>query len=139
MTQNETEKMCSAVSINEIKEALKSIDDSKAPGPDGYTAKFFNSAWSVVGEDLCNAVKEFFNSGKILGEINATIISLVPKIKSPSKVSDYRPIACCNVVYKLISKILTNRLKHVLCRIISQNQSDFILGRSITDNILHTQ
>ena len=139
VTQSEAEKMCSVVSIDEIKEALKSIDDSKAPGPDGYTAKFFKSAWPVVGEDLCNAVKEFFNSGKILGEINATIISLVPKIKTPSKVSDYRPIACCNVVYKLISKILTNRLKHVLCRIISQNQSAFIPGRSITDNILLTQ
>lgn len=139
VTDLEAENMCSEVSLNEIKEALKSIDDSKAPGPDGYTAKNFKVAWSVVGEDLCNAVKEFFSSGKILGEMNASIISLVPKTKTPSKVLDYRPIACCNVVYKLISKILTNRLKQVLCRIICQNQSAFIPGRSIIDNILITQ
>ena len=139
VSHTEAEIMCSEVSVDEIKEALNGIDDCKAPGLDGYTAKNFKVAWSIVGKDICNAVQEFFSSGKILGEINASIISLVPKVKDPLKVSDYRPIACCNVIYKLISKILTNRLKQVLCRIISQNQSAFIPGRSITDNILITQ
>ncbi|GKC44614.1 RNA-directed DNA polymerase, eukaryota, reverse transcriptase zinc-binding domain protein [Tanacetum coccineum] len=125
----EAEFMCREVTYEEIKRALDSIHDNKAPGPDGYTSKFFKATWSIVGNDVCKDVKEYFRSGKLLGEINATLISLVPKMKAPTKVSDYRPTACCNVVYKIISKVLTIRLKNVLCRIISQSQSAFIPGR----------
>ncbi|GKB26461.1 RNA-directed DNA polymerase, eukaryota, reverse transcriptase zinc-binding domain protein [Tanacetum coccineum] len=82
---------------------------------------------------------QFFNSGKILGEINATLIGLVQKIDTPNKVSDFRPITCCNVLYKVISKILTIRIKHVLSKIVSLNQSAFILRRHIQDDILITQ
>ncbi|GKE42877.1 RNA-directed DNA polymerase, eukaryota, reverse transcriptase zinc-binding domain protein, partial [Tanacetum coccineum] len=73
------------------------------------------------------------------GEVNATLIALVPKMKTPLKVTDFRPIACCNVVYKCISKILTNMIKHVLNKLVDQNQSAFLPGRAITDNILLTQ
>ncbi|GKD29284.1 RNA-directed DNA polymerase, eukaryota, reverse transcriptase zinc-binding domain protein [Tanacetum coccineum] len=80
---------------------------------------------------------EFFSLGKLLGEVNATLISLVPKSLTPLKVSDFRHIACCNVIYKCISKILTNRIKIALSQIV--NQSAFVPGRAITDNILLTQ
>jgi hypothetical protein len=96
-------------------------------------------AWDVIGNDVCKAIKEFFEKGKLLGEVNSTLITLVPKIHNPSKVSDFRPISCCNVVYKCISKILTNRIKITLSKVISPNQSAFIPGRQITDNILLTQ
>ncbi|GJV03161.1 RNA-directed DNA polymerase, eukaryota, reverse transcriptase zinc-binding domain protein, partial [Tanacetum coccineum] len=85
------------------------------------------------------AIKEFFASRKSLGEVNATLITLVPKINTPQKVFDFRPIACCNVVYKCISKILNNRIKNALCKLVNQNQSAFIPGRQITNNILITQ
>lgn len=71
--------------------------------------------------------------------MNATLISLVPKIQTPNKVSDFRPIACCNVLYKCISKIITNRVKEVLGKLVNENQSAFIAGRRITDNILLAQ
>ena len=74
----------------------------------------------------------------MLGEVNATLITLVPKIKTPMKVSDYRPIACCNVLYKIISKILTNRIKNALCKLVNPSESAFIPGQ-ITNNILLTQ
>ncbi|GJR26469.1 putative nucleotidyltransferase, ribonuclease H [Tanacetum coccineum] len=73
---------------------------------------------------------------KILNEINSTNIALVPKIQTPAKVSDYRPIACCNVIFKCISKILTERMKKCLGKLVSQNQSAFIPNRQIQDNIL---
>ncbi|GJY15340.1 RNA-directed DNA polymerase, eukaryota, reverse transcriptase zinc-binding domain protein [Tanacetum coccineum] len=95
----------------EIKNAMFNIGDNKAPGPDGYASTFYKKAWKIVGKDVCMAIKEFFNTGKFLGEMNATLISLVPKVSTQNKVSDYRPIACCNVVYKCISKILTDRIK----------------------------
>nr|GEV88365.1 RNA-directed DNA polymerase, eukaryota, reverse transcriptase zinc-binding domain protein [Tanacetum cinerariifolium] len=124
------------ITSKEIKDALFSIDDNKASEPDGYTSKFFKAAWSVVGHDVCSAVKELFDSGMILGELNSTLISLVPKVSSSAKITDYRPNSCCNVIYKTISKVITNRIKPVLCDLVYLNQSTFILGRLISDNIL---
>ncbi|GJX32724.1 RNA-directed DNA polymerase, eukaryota, reverse transcriptase zinc-binding domain protein [Tanacetum coccineum] len=78
-------------------------------------------------------------AGKLLGEVNATLISLIPKLQNPNKVSDFRPIACCNVLYKCISKIVTNRIKGVLRKLVNESQSAFIAGRQITNNILLAQ
>ncbi|GJZ15926.1 RNA-directed DNA polymerase, eukaryota, reverse transcriptase zinc-binding domain protein [Tanacetum coccineum] len=139
LSQVEAENMICEVSNEEIKNALFDIDSSKAAGPDGFSAGFYKKAWEIIGDELCLAVKEFFNSGRILGEINATLIALVPKIDTPNRVSDFRPIACCNVLYKIISKILTNRIKPGLNKIVSLNQSAFVPGRHIQDNILITQ
>lgn len=132
-------EMIRPVTNEEIKDAIFSIDDNKASGPDGFSSKFFKAAWNTVGMDVCSAVKEFFTSGKLLGEFNTTMICLVPKIKSPARVTDYRPISCCNVVYKGISKVITNRLKGVLNELVDVNQSAFIPGRLISDNILLAQ
>ena len=96
----------------------------------------FKKSWDYIGKEMCSAVREFFLNGKILKEINATLIALVPKIDTPNKVYDFRPIACCNVIYKCISKVLTNRIKEGLCKIVSLNQSAFVPGRHIQDNIL---
>ncbi|GKA71325.1 retrovirus-related pol polyprotein from transposon TNT 1-94 [Tanacetum coccineum] len=135
----DAERMIMNVSEEEIKDALFDICDNKAPGLDGYSAKFFKSAWSVIKNEVYEAIMEFFRTMRMTGEVNATLITLVPKSKTPQKVFDYRPIACCNIIYKIISKILTNRIKSALCKLVSQCQSAFILGRRITDNILLTQ
>lgn len=79
---------------------------------------------------------EFFRYGKILKVWNATILTLVPKKDHSEIVGDYRPIACCNTIYKIVSKILSNRLKKVLPEIISVNQSAFVAGRSIAQKVL---
>ncbi|GKA35886.1 RNA-directed DNA polymerase, eukaryota, reverse transcriptase zinc-binding domain protein [Tanacetum coccineum] len=115
------------------------IEDSKAPGPDGFTVRFYKSAWSIVGKEVCKPIQEFFQTGKLIEEVNVTLISLVPKIQTPDKVSDFEPIACCNVLYKCISKIMTNRLKKVIGKLVNENKSAFIVGRQITDNILLSQ
>lgn len=127
------------VDEEEIKSAMFSIGDEKAPGPDEYSSRFFKSSWSVVGRDVCLAVKEFFRTGKLLKEINASLISLIPKIDNPQRVSEYRPIALCNVIYKCISKIIANRIKECLDDIVDSTQNAFIPGRRISDNILLTQ
>ncbi|XP_063938227.1 uncharacterized protein LOC108193487 isoform X3 [Daucus carota subsp. sativus] len=131
--------MVKEVSDDEIKEVFFSMGDDKASGPDGFSARFYKSAWPVIGPDVCNGVKEFFSSGKLLKEVNATLIALIPKVKCPSQVSEFRPIALCNVLYKGISKILANRIKGCLNVIIDENQNAFLPGRRISDNILLTQ
>ncbi|GJU26415.1 putative RNA-directed DNA polymerase, eukaryota, reverse transcriptase zinc-binding domain protein [Tanacetum coccineum] len=96
-------------------------------------------AWEAVGSDVCNAVQDFFLNGKLLKEVNHTIIALLPKVSTPSRVNDYRLSSCCYVIYKCISKIITNRIKDGLDDIVSENQLAFVPGWSILDNILLTQ
>ncbi|GKB94345.1 RNA-directed DNA polymerase, eukaryota, reverse transcriptase zinc-binding domain protein, partial [Tanacetum coccineum] len=139
LSDAEASAMITMVTDDEIKEAIFDIDSTKAAGPDGYSSCFFKKAWKCIGKDVCEAIRDFFTNGKLLGEINTTLIALVPKMDTPNKVSDFRPIACCNVLYKCISKILTNRIKDGLSKVISLNQSAFIPGRHIQDNILIAQ
>lgn len=119
----------------EIKKALFHIGNDKAPGPDGYSSGFFKKSWDIVGADVCRAVKEFFVSGQIIRQLNHTIIALILKSPHASSVGDYRPISCCNVAYKIISKILALRLEGVLPKIIDEAQSAFVRGRSMLENI----
>ncbi|XP_074318485.1 uncharacterized protein LOC141655295 [Silene latifolia] len=127
------------VTKEEIKGVVFAIPKDKAPGPDGYTSGFFRDSWDIVGDDICSAIMEFFTSGNMLTQINATNITLIPKCDRPTTVSHFRPIACCNMVYKVISKLLCNRLALVLPDIIHENQGAFIKGRSIIENVLICQ
>ena len=127
------------ITQEEIKNAIFSLNDSEAPGPDGFTSLFFKKAWSIVGSDVTEAVESFFDSGCMLREINCTIIALVPKVPNPESMHDYRPISCCNTIYKCISKIIASRIKMCLPDIINPSQSAFVHGRSIADNVLITQ
>ncbi|GKA77064.1 hypothetical protein Tco_0783525 [Tanacetum coccineum] len=125
--------------LREIREAMFVMGDNKAPGPDGYTAAFFKEAWEILATDVTKAIKEFFTNGVLLKELNHTILALIPKVTSPMKINDYRPISCCNILYKCISRIISNRMKGSLADLVSLNQSAFVPGRRISDNILLTQ
>jgi len=127
------------ITREEARKTIFSMNPNKASGPDEFSTEFFHKAWSVVGEDVTKTVLEFFLSGQLLKETNATIITLVPRRKNPSSMGDDRPISCCNVVYKCITKILTNRLRLGLNDIVSANQGAFIPGISISENILLAQ
>ncbi|GKB04963.1 hypothetical protein Tco_0833158 [Tanacetum coccineum] len=81
------------ITTKEVKDAMFSMGNDKSPGPDGYTAAFFKDAWEIVGSDVVNAVKEFFVNGKLLKELNHTVIALIPKIQNPTRINDFRPIS----------------------------------------------
>lgn len=97
------------------------MDSGKAPGLDCYTVGFFKKTWSIVGNDLCAAVIQFFDSFFLPHWINATSLTLIHKLASPAGSADYQPISCRNVVYKCISKVLANRLSTWLPSFISLN------------------
>ena len=131
--------MTQEVTREEIEKTMFGLNKDKAPGPDGYGAFFFHKAWDIVGDDVVEAIRAFFHSGKLLRELNCTLITLVPKCSSPSTCNDFRPISCCNTIYKCISKIIANRIKGTLCDFINPAQAAFVEGRSIGDNILLCQ
>ncbi|XP_071688766.1 uncharacterized protein [Rutidosis leptorrhynchoides] len=131
--------MIRPVSANEVKRAIFDVDNHKSPGPDGFTSEFFKSSREIVGDEITLAMQDFFKNGQLLTTLNHIVMALIPKVDVPSKVTDYRPIACCNVLYKCISKIIANRIKDSLGDIVNINQSAFIPGRRISDNILLTQ
>ena len=118
---------------------LKSMPKNKSPGPDGFPAEFYVATWAIVGDDVCRAIMYFFHSLHMPRMINSAVLALVPKCQSPTVMADFRPIACCNTLYKCITKLIASRLKCVLPALISSPQSAFIPGRKIGDNILLAQ
>ena len=120
----------------EVEQAIKQMAPSKAPGPDSMPSIFYQKYWHVVGSDVITTMLSCLNSSCLLKSINHTFITLIPKVKNPEKVTDFRPISLCNVIYKLVSKVLANRLKLILPQIVSKSQSAFVPGRLITDNVL---
>ena len=107
-----------------------------APSPDGMSPIFYKSFWHIVGKDVTEVVLNALNSGIILESLNTTYIALIPKIKDPKKVADFRPISLCNVIYKFIAKVVANHLKKFLIQTIPDSQSAFLSGQLISDNIL---
>ena len=121
---------------DEVDEALKHMEPLKAHGLDGLPPLFFQKFWPSIGEEISQVVLTCLNTGSIPSSINHTYIMLVPKVKSPTKVSKFRPIALCNTIYKIVSKVIANKFKKVLPHIISESQSVFQTDKTISDNIL---
>lgn len=127
------------ISMDELKKALDCMEPDKAPGPDGFTARFYLSCWSIINKDLLRMVRKSQACVKIGGSTNSAFLALLPKEKGASDFSRFRPISLCNTSYKLITKIISLRLKNILPDIIPENQGGFIKGRKILDNIVLVQ
>ena len=99
----------------------------------------YKVTWDKMGPLVCGTVKEFFSKGIMLGHISETKLILLPKITHPQSVTDFRPISGCNVIYKIISKLISQRIKEVLPSLIDQSQGAFIKGRELLYNVLICQ
>jgi hypothetical protein len=125
-------------SIEEIKNAVFSLNKDSAPGPDGFGGFFYQNYWDIIKDDVVNAVLQFFNDGWILPNYNSNTIILIPKIPNADSIEQYRPVAMANFKFKIITKVLADRLATILPSIISKEQRGFIKGRNIKDCICLT-
>lgn len=123
-------------SPEEIKFALFQMHLSKAPCSDGLSAAFFQRHWNVIGHFVTTSWLEILNGDGDLSIINHIYVALIPKVKNPKRVHEYRPISLCNIIYKIISKCIANWPKVFLEHLISPFQSAFIPQWHVIDNVI---
>lgn len=136
ITSNQAIDCTDPPSLSELKDALFSMGSTKAPGEDGFHAIFFQHFWEDIKLDCWDHVTHAFSSKKIPESLNSTIVTLIPKIENPTRVTHFRPISLVNSSYKMITKILVNRIRPFLHDIISPNQNSFIPGRGPETNYI---
>ena len=118
ISDKDNEALCCIPTLEEIKSTLFLMHDLKMPRPDSFPVAFYKSYWLVIGEDVIKAITSFFTNGSITKEINSSLIILIPKVPNPLSFKKYRPISLCNMIYKIISKILVSRIRPLLHRFI---------------------
>ena len=120
----------------EIFDVVQSFHGDKSPSPDGFPMAFFQACWGIVKPNLMAVFHHFFANGRFEKSLNATFITLIPKKHAASEIRDFRPISLVGGVYKIITKVLANRLRIVMGDIISASQNAFVRDRQILDPIL---
>ena len=128
--------LCKSFSEEEIYNALKNSPKNKSPGPDGFTMEFLKFSWKYTNKNILDIFNDFHKNGIINKNVNSTYIALIAKKENCYAPSDYRPISLTTSLYKLIAKVLAERLKLILPDTISENQLAFVRGKQITDAIL---
>ncbi|KAK2635598.1 hypothetical protein Ddye_030390 [Dipteronia dyeriana] len=123
-------------STEEVRITTFLISPNKTPGPDGMSRMFYQKNWDIVGHKVTAACLHCLNDGISMEDINSTLIVLIPKVRNPKQIKEFRPISLCNVIYKIVAKALVSRLRMVIDDVISKSQSAFIPGRLIIDNAL---
>ncbi|XP_057424948.1 uncharacterized protein LOC130718376 [Lotus japonicus] len=127
------------VTPQEFWEAVSTMGSFKAPSPDGFQPIFFKSFWHIVGDSAYKVVREAFATGSFDGAISETLVALIPKVDVPTYFRELRPISLCNVMYKIITKVLVLRLRTCLQEIVGPLQSSFIPERGTSDNAIILQ
>ncbi|XP_073280655.1 uncharacterized protein [Primulina huaijiensis] len=135
VTERQNEELLRSFTLEEFKEAVFYMKPDKSPGPDGFNPAFYQRFWTLIGIDVFSSCVGWLQAMIFPPTLNDANVVLIPKCKNPQAMKDFRPISLCDVLYKIISKVLANRLKKVLPHVISPFQSAFVAGRSITDNI----
>eukprot|EP00253_Pinus_taeda_P011292 PITA_11292 len=139
VTDDQNNALMRAANLEEIEEIVKSMKKGTAPGPDGFTIEFFQAGWHFLGREILELIEESRMNQKVWPAINSTFYALIPKNDNLEDANGFRPIALCNVIYKIITTLIAKRLKPLLDKLISTEQMGFVEGRQILDGLVVTQ
>ncbi|XP_057419022.1 uncharacterized protein LOC130713254 [Lotus japonicus] len=139
LSHEHVSQLSAEVSPQEVWRAVSTMGSFKAPGPDGFQAIFFKSCWHIVGGSVYAVVRDAFITGTFDRALSDMLVALIPKVDVPASFRELRPISLCNVMYKLITKVLVLRLRPCLQEIVGPLQSSFIAGRGTSDNAIILQ
>ena len=136
ITSAHNQMLVAELTFQEFTTAVKQMHPDKSSGPDGLNPAFFQQFWPVLGKEVFMGCRDWLRNSSFPANLNDTNVVLIPKKNNACRMRDLRPIALCNVLYKILSKVLANRLKRILPHIITENQAAFVPGRSINDNVM---
>ena len=123
-------------SMEEVYLAISELNGDKAPGSDGFPIAFWQFCWEFVKDEIISFFKDFYERGKFVRSLNSTFLVLVPKKGGTDDLRNYRPISLVGGMYKILAKVLANRLKNVVSKVVSPTQNAFVEGRQILDAAL---
>ncbi|CAL1358518.1 unnamed protein product [Linum trigynum] len=136
---NSLSRLASVPTVEEIRSIIRNMGSLKAPGKDGFHAIFYKRCWNTIQAELRDFIARCFQEPKSIRRCNSTLLTLLPKVDSPSNMPQFRPIGLCNVSYKIVAKCLADRLKLLMPDLVDENQTSFVPKRHITSNIIILQ
>eukprot|EP00253_Pinus_taeda_P007194 PITA_07194 len=138
VTREDNYNLNRPVNEEEARKVIKEMQNGKAPGPNGFDVGFFKACWGIVKHDILDVVEDSRENKIVLKALNTSFISLIPKQDNAMTPNRFRPIALCNVVYKIISKIIANRFKPLLPTLVYEEKTGYVEGRKILNDIIQT-
>ncbi|KAL9666748.1 hypothetical protein QQ045_001086 [Rhodiola kirilowii] len=135
ITEEENRALASPPEPTEVYDQIKSMNGDSAPGPDGFSGRFYIKCWGIIRDDFMAAIALFFQGFQLPTSITGTTLTLIPKVETATSIAHLRLISLCNFCHKIISRIITSRLVPILPKLISEEQVGFVQGRCIHDNI----
>lgn len=139
VNEEDNDSLLSPVTEEEITSVVWSMELDKAPGPDGFSVHLYRICWEIIKNNLFRLIRGILRKEKVGGGINSTFLALIPKETNPRSFDRYRSISLCNSSYKIVAKLLANRIKPLLPKLISQAQGGFVKGKQILDNVIQIQ
>ena len=136
VTKEDNHNINKPLSEEEVSEVINEMQNGKAPGPDGFNVDLFKASWKTVKQDILDVMEDSRRSKTVLKALSASFIALIPKQEKVMTPDKFRPITLCNVVYKIISKVVAHRLKPFLPTLVSEEQASYVEGRQILNKII---
>jgi hypothetical protein len=136
LSEVENEELLLPFSLEEIEEVVSECDGNKSPGPDGFNFNFFKAFWNLLKNEVRILFDQFYGNASLSKSFSSYCVALIPKVKSPLALNEFRPISLLGGLYKLVTKVLAKHLAKVMDPLVSPNQSAFLKGRSLVDGVL---
>ncbi|GKV35976.1 hypothetical protein SLEP1_g44163 [Rubroshorea leprosula] len=133
ISESNNELFTKAFTEEEIRNAVWDCDSTKSPRSNGFNFRLIKTMWEEIKQDVVGFIQEFHEQGRLVRGSNASFIALIPKVENPQRIEEYRPISLIGIMYKIIAKLLANRLRKVIDKIIGEQQMAFIRGRQLVD------